>query len=117
MATEASTGSDVRREQLGEALAASEGRVRALLEAAVDAIISIDERGIIQLVNHAAERMFGYSAEELIGKNVSLLMPSPYREEHDGYLARYLATGEKHIIGIGREVQGRCKDGRVFPIE
>ena len=117
MATEASTGSDVRREQLGEALAASEGRVRALLEAAVDAIISIDERGIIQLVNHAAEQMFGYSAQELIGKNVSLLMPSPYREEHDGYLARYLATGEKKIIGIRREVVGLRKDGTTFPQE
>jgi PAS domain S-box-containing protein len=117
MTDEDSTGSDVTREQPAEALAAIEPRLRALLEAAVDAIISIDERGIIQLVNHAAERMFGYSAQELIGKNVSLLMPSPYREEHDGYLARYLATGEKKIIGICREVVGLRKDGTTFPQE
>ena len=117
MTTEASSGSDVTREQPAEALAASEAQLRALLEAALDAIISIDERGIIQLVNHAAERMFGYSAQELIGKNVSLLMPSPYREEHDGYLARYLATGEKKIIGMHREVVGLRKDGTIFPQE
>jgi len=91
--------------------------LRAILETAVDAIITIDRHGIIQSANPAAERMFGYSAAEMLGQNVNLLMPSPYREEHDGYLARYLQTGEKHIIGIGREVQGRCKDGRVFPIE
>jgi PAS domain S-box-containing protein len=91
--------------------------LRALLQAAVDAIISIDERGVIQLVNAAGERLFGYSAQELIGKNVSLLMPSPYREEHDGYLARYLATGEKRTIGIGREAVGLRKDGATFPLD
>jgi PAS domain S-box-containing protein len=98
-------------------LTASEGRLAAILEAAVDAIVSIDERGSIQLLNPAAERMFGYTAQELLGRNVSLLMPAPFRQEHDGYLARYLATGEKRIIGIGREVIGQRKDGSTFPMD
>lgn len=89
----------------------------ALLEAAVDAILSIDERGIVQMVNPAAERLFGYAAEEITGQNIKMLMPPPYQEEHDGYLARYLATGEKRIIGIGREAMGRRKDGVLFPID
>lgn len=89
----------------------------ALLEGVVDGILSIDERGIIQFVNHAVERIFGYSAAELLGQNVSLLMPSPHREDHDQHLARYLATGIKHIIGIGREVVGRRKDGTSVPLD
>jgi PAS domain S-box-containing protein len=71
----------------------------------------------MQRVNPAAEQMFGYPAAEMIGQNVSMLMPSPYREEHDGYLARYLRTGEAGIIGIGREVQGRHKDGTIIPVD
>ncbi len=112
MEANASTGCAITR---GEA--ESEARLRALLEAAADAIISIDERGAIQSVNPAAERMFGYPARDLIGRNVSSLMPSPYREEHDGYLARYLATGEKRVIGIGREAVGLRKDGTTFPMD
>ncbi|MCS6975893.1 MAG: PAS domain S-box protein [Gemmatales bacterium] len=92
-------------------------RWQALLAAAVDGVVSIDERGLIQTFNPAAERMFGYQAEEVIGQNVSILMPSPYREEHDKYIARYLATGEKHIIGIGREIVAQRRDGTVFPVE
>lgn len=95
----------------------SEARMRALLEAAVDAIISIDEQGIIQLVNPAAERTFGYSASELIGQNISMLMPAPYRQEHDGYLAQYMATGQRKIIGVGREALGVRKDGNIFPLD
>jgi two-component system, chemotaxis family, sensor kinase Cph1 len=95
----------------------TEERMRAILETAVEGIITIDERGTIESLNPAAERLFGYDATQLIGKNVKLLMPSPYREEHDGYLTNYLQTGHKKIIGIGREVVGQRKDGSVFPME
>lgn len=99
------------------ALRDSEARHRAVIQTAVDGIITIDERGAIESLNPAAERLFGASAAELLGKNISVLMPSPYRDEHDGYLARYLRTGERKIIGIGREVIGLRKDGTTFPMD
>jgi PAS domain S-box-containing protein len=92
-------------------------RLRAIVDTAAEAIITINRQGVIDSFNPAAERMFGYSKTEAIGQNVSLLMPSPYREEHDGYIARYLATGESRIIGVGREVEGRRKDGSTMPLD
>ncbi|MCC5866973.1 MAG: PAS domain S-box protein [Gammaproteobacteria bacterium] len=90
---------------------------RALLQAAVDAIIVIDEAGSILQFNPAAERIFGFSQAEVLGRNVSMLMPPHYAQAHDGYMAHYHATGERRIIGIGREVEARRRDGTVFPIE
>src|SRR5262249_1262432 len=104
------------RKRAGERLRASEARMQAILTTAADAIITMDNRGIIQSANPASERMFGYAADEMVGHNVELIMPSPYREEHYGYLRRYLQTGEKRIIGAGRELLARRKDGSVFPI-
>jgi len=96
--------------------AAQAAKLRGLLESAVTAIITIGDSGLIEDINPATERLFGYAASELIGQNVKVLMPEPYRGEHDGYIASYVATGVKKIIGIGREVSGRRKDGSVFPV-
>ena len=90
---------------------------RAIIDAATEAIVTIDARGTIETINDAALELFGYTAEEIVGENVATLMPSPYRDEHDAYLARYLETGERHIIGSGREVVARHKNGGQFPIE
>ncbi len=99
------------------ALQASEQRARAVLNTAVDAIMTIDARGLIQSVNPATERMFGYSQQEMVGRNIMMLMPEPYRSHHDSYLSRYQRTGERRIIGSGREVAGQRRNGEVFPIE
>ena len=94
----------------------NETRMRAILDTAVDGILTIDARGIIRAGNPAVERLFGWTREELVGRNISMLMPEPHRTQHDGYLARYQQTGEARIIGIGREVEGVRKDGSLLPI-
>jgi PAS domain S-box-containing protein len=91
-------------------------QTRSILDSAVDAILTIDTAGVIESVNRATSRMFGYEPEQMIGRPVTMLMPSPYREEHDGYLEHYRQTGEAHVIGIGREVAAQRADGRIFPI-
>lgn len=105
------------RKQAEHALQESEARMRAIFETVVDAIITIDEKGIVERMNPAAERMFGYAEAEVQGRNVSMLMPSPHRQAHDGYLHNYMTTGEKRIIGKGREVQGQRRDGSIFPMD
>ena len=99
------------------ALTDTERRLRAILETAVEGIITIDERGRIESLNPAAAKMFGYEPHEIIGRNVKVLMPAPYREEHDGYLSNYRRTGRAQIIGIGREVMGQRREGDTFPME
>ena len=105
------------RETAETVLLEREERLRSILDTVPDAIIVIDERGLIESLSRAAERLFGYAAAEAIGQNVSILMPSPYREEHDAYIERYRRTGERRIIGIGRVVVGQRADGSVFPME
>ena len=96
---------------------AREAHLKSILDTVPDAMVVIDERGIVQSFSSAAERQFGYAPAEVVGKNVKILMPSPYRENHDGFLERYLRTGERRIIGIGRVVVGERKDGSTFPLE
>ncbi|MHC5066522.1 MAG: PAS domain S-box protein, partial [Planctomycetota bacterium] len=99
----------------GEKLDYSERRTRAILETAAEAIVTIDQTGIVDSCNPATERMFGYGANEIVGKNVKLLMPEPYHSEHGGYIKHYLDTGERKIPAAGREVEGMRKDGSKFP--
>lgn len=109
---------NLRRHLQSEALLTEiAARLRVVLETDPDAIIVIDERGLIESFSPAAERLFGYAEAEVSGHNVRMLMPPPYRENHDRYLERYRATGERRIIGIGRIVVGRRKDGSTFPME
>ena len=99
-----------------QALREGAARLRTLIETAVDGVILINARGVVLVFNPACEKLFGYSADAVIGQNVKMLMPQPYRQEHDRYLSNYLDTREPKIIGIGREVMGRRKDGSTFPM-
>ena len=94
-----------------------EAHLRSILATVPDAMVVIDERGIMQSFSSTAERLFGWTAEEAVGSNVKMLMPSPYRENHDGFMENYFSTGERRIIGIGRVVVGERKDGTTFPME
>jgi PAS domain S-box-containing protein len=105
------------RKQAEEAARNTEARLGAILATAVEGIITIDEQGRVESFNGAAERIFGYAAGEAVGRNVNFLMPSPYHERHDGYLDHYRRTGERKVIGIGREVQGQRKNGEIFPLK
>lgn len=97
--------------------AAREAHLRSILDTVPDAMIVIDTRGVIQSFSAAAETLFGYAAGEVLGRNIRILMPAPYRDNHDGYLRRYLDTGERHVIGTGRIAVGERKDGSTFPME
>lgn len=110
--------SDISEKKKAErALVESTSQIRAVVETVLDGIITINDRGIIDSFNPAAERIFGYRAHEVIGRNVKELMPEPYQSQHDAYLNNYLLTGQAKIIGIGREVQAMRKDGTVFPVD
>lgn len=107
----------IRSRRHARDLHAREAHLRSILDSVPDATVVIDETGMIRSFSAAAERLFGHREAEVAGKNVSMLMPSPFREEHDGYLQRYLTTGEKRIIGIDRVVTGQRKDGSTFPMK
>ena len=115
--TQSKTPAEERSDTPGRARSSGERDFRALLDAAVDAIIVVDARGAIQEFSLAAQRIFGYTTDEVLGRNVAVLMPAPYRADHDAYMDRYEATGEARIIGIGREVMARRKDGSTFHCE
>jgi len=105
------------RKRMEQSLRDSEEQYRTVLETAIDGVIMIDSVGNIRMYNHSCERMFGFSVAEVVGANVKLLMPSPYYDEHDSYLLRYAQSRERHVIGRGREVIGRRRDGTTFPID
>ncbi len=105
------------RKQAEQEISDREERTRAIVNTVVDGIITIDNIGTIETFNPAAERIFGYTLDDVVGENVRMLMPAPYRGEHDGYLKSYLTSGEAKVIGIGREVVGQRKDGTTFPME
>ena len=107
---------ELGRADLAATSAAHAARWQAIVDTAIEGIVTIGADGLIETVNGAAERLFGYTQTELLGRNVSMLMPEPFRSEHDGYIRRYLITGERRILGIGREVTGLRKDGTQFPL-
>lgn len=112
------SNSDISRlKRAQDEVATREAHLRSILETVPEAMIVIDAKGAIASFSAAASQLFGYGAEEVVGQNVKMLMPEPYRSEHDGYIERYLTTGEARIIGYGRVVKGQTKDGAVFPME
>ncbi|MCH8157301.1 MAG: response regulator, partial [Nitrospinae bacterium] len=106
---------ELRVKESGSSLSVSEASLKAVVNYMVDGLIEIDEKGLVRAFNPAAEKLFGYFPDEVIGKNVRMLMPEPYAAEHDGYIEKYLSTGKAKIIGMGRDVEGKRKDGSTFP--
>ncbi|HAJ27435.1 MAG TPA: hypothetical protein DCG53_09375, partial [Syntrophus sp. (in: bacteria)] len=102
--------------QVEDELVESRERMKSVIDTIVEGVVAIDENGIVDLFNPAAERIFGYGASEIVGQNVNMLMPDPYRTEHDDHLRRYLKAGLRRVIGLGREVSGQRKDGNIIPI-
>jgi len=117
MPSESSPNNDASNSANVPVVPLSHAYIEAILETAVDAIITIDQRGTMMSFNKAASRIFDYQPSDVLGKNVNMLMPSPFREMHDVYLGRYLKTGKAHIIGIGREVIGQRRDRSTFPMD
>jgi two-component system sensor kinase FixL len=111
------TATRVRAKELADTLLERDTHLQSILDTVLDAMVVIDVDGKMLSFNGSAVRQFGYAPDEVLGQNVSMLMPSPYREQHDGYMDRYLATGEKRIIGVDRVVVGRRKDGSTFPMK
>lgn len=105
------------RKKAEQALKDSQAKLEAIVDNTVDGLITIDELGHIETFNKSCQRIFGYKSDEVVGQNVKVLMPEPYHKEHDGYLKHYKSTGEKKIIGIGREVRGKRKNGTIFPLD
>ncbi|MET0155383.1 MAG: PAS domain S-box protein [Rickettsiales bacterium] len=103
--------------EMSQNILTGEEKIRAILDNTVDGMITIDDKGKIESFNKACEKIFGYAAKEVLGRNVNMLMPEPYHDEHDQYLKNYASTGNKKIIGVGREVAGKRKDGSVFPLD
>jgi len=106
----------IRYKDLVRNLQASESRLRAIIETAADAVVMINTKGVIQEFNQSAEKMFGWTSDEVVGRKINMLMPNPHQADHDSYLSHYLTTGEAKIIGVGREAHGIRKDGSLFPI-
>lgn len=104
-------------EKVAAAMQSSKNRLAAILDNVLDGIITINEAGIVDSFNKSAEKIFGYTANEVIGRNISMLMPEPYCSEHDGYLNNFLTTGKAKVIGVGRQVTGRRRDGSIFPMD
>lgn len=109
------TQAEMQARQLSDTLRPNERHLQAILDHVDEGIITIDARGSVQVFNPTAERLFGYRSAEVVGQNIAMLMPEPYHSEHDDYLARYLKSGEAHVIGTGRELIAKRKDRQPVP--
>lgn len=104
------------QKQVEDELVESRERMKSVIDTIVEGVVAVDENGIVELFNPAAEHIFGYAVSEIVGQNVNMLMPDPHRTQHDDYFRRYLETGQRRVIGVGREVSGQRKDGNIIPV-